>query len=125
MRFIHEKTIFMSFENPRLLDARGTYWKVWNKPDFVKQNIFQEKKHAFFQWTRSPDLPCENNYAERALRPLVITRKISYGSQFERGMKTREILASVLHTAVARGLELATFLEAFLNNSKNASILFS
>lgn len=89
------------------------------------QNIFREKEDGLFQWIRSPDIPCENNYAERALRPLVITRKISYGSQSVRGMKTREILTTVLHTAAARGLEPAAFLEAFLNNPENASLLFS
>lgn len=89
------------------------------------QNIFREKEDSLFQWIRSPDIPCENNYAERGLRPLVVTRKISYGSQSERGMKTREILTSVLHTAAARGLEPAAFLEAFLNDSRNASLLFS
>lgn len=89
------------------------------------QNIFREKEDCLFQWIRSPDIPCENNYAERGLRPLVVIRKISYGSQSERGMKTREILTSVLHTAAARGLEPAAFLEAFLNDSRNASLLFS
>ena len=69
------------------------------------QNIFRKKEDCLFQWIRSPDIPCENNYTER-------------------GMKTREILTSVLHTAAARGLEPAAFLEAFLNDSRNASLLF-
>lgn len=89
------------------------------------QNIFRKKEDCLFQWIRSPDIPCENNYAERGLRPLAVSGKISYGSQSERGMKTREILASVLHTAAARALEPAAFLEAFLNDSRNASLLFS
>ena len=45
--------------------------------------------------------------------------------QSERGMKTRKILTSVLHIAAACGLEPAAFLDAFLNDSRNASILFS
>ena len=77
------------------------------------QNIFRKKVDCLFQWIRSPHIPCENNYAERGLRPLAVSGKISYGSQSERGMKTREILVSVLHTAAARGLEPAAFLEAF------------
>ena len=32
------------------------------------------------------------------MRPLVIARKISFGSQSEQGALTREILMSVLHT---------------------------
>ena len=78
---------------------------------------FPEKEDCLFQWIQSSHISCENNYAERGLRPLAVTGKISYGSQSERGMKTREILASVLHTAAARGLEQAAFLEAFLNDS--------
>ena len=84
-----------------------------------------KRRTAFSNGYDLPNIPCENNYAERGLRPLVVTRKISYGSQSERGMKTREILTSVLHTAAARGLEPAAFLEAFLNDSRNASLLFS
>ena len=84
-----------------------------------------KKEDCLFQWIRSPHIPCENNNAERALHPLAVTGKISYGSQSERGMKPREIPASVLHTAAARGLEPAAFLEAFLNDSRNASLLFS
>ena len=78
---------------------------------------FPEKEDCLFQWIQSSHIPCENNYAERGLRPLAVTGKISYGSQSERGMKTCEILASVLHTAAARGLEPAAFSEAFLNDS--------
>src|SRR5205823_446067 len=51
-----------------------------------------------YHWTRHPSIPAENNRAERELRPLVIARKISFGSQSERGLHTREVLMSVLHT---------------------------
>jgi len=36
------------------------------------------------------------------LRPLVIARKISFGSQSDSGAKTREILMTVLHTLKKR-----------------------
>jgi len=44
----------------------------------------------------APPIPAENNRAERALRPLVIARKVSFGSQSEAGAGTREILMTVL-----------------------------
>ena len=69
-----------------------------------------------FQWTRSPDIPCDNNFAERALRPLVVARKISYGSQSLQGLETREILSSILHTAKARNLDPASFLESLMGS---------
>ena len=74
------------------------------------QNIFRENPDKLFQWVRSPDIPADNNYAERALRPTVISRKISFGSQSEKGLKTREILMTVIHTAQAQGHDPAVFL---------------
>jgi len=45
----------------------------------------------------SSAIPADNNRAERELRPLVIAREISFGSQSERGAQTREALMSVVH----------------------------
>ena len=53
------------------------------------------------------DYPVEyhNNRAERALRPLVVTRKISYGSQTEEGARTTCIMMSILQTCQLRGID--------------------
>lgn len=79
------------------------------------QNIFREHPERCFQWVKSPDIPAENNFAERGLRPGVIARKISFGSQSDQGMKNREVLMTFLHTARIRGLEPAKILEKALN----------
>jgi transposase len=47
-------------------------------------------------------VPADNNRAERELRPLVIARKISFGSQSNAGARTREVLMTVLHTLKKR-----------------------
>jgi transposase len=47
-------------------------------------------------------VPAENNRAERELRPTVIARKVSFGSQSDRGCKTRSAIMSVLLTAKKR-----------------------
>jgi transposase len=62
------------------------------------QNLFRENAARLYRWARHPNIPAENNRAERELRPLVIARKISFGSQSERGLQTREVLMSVLLT---------------------------
>lgn len=62
------------------------------------QNIFREQEHRLFHWERNRSIPAENNRAERELRPLVIARKTSFGSQSENGRETREILMTVLNT---------------------------
>lgn len=77
------------------------------------QNLFREKNHRMFRWTLDPEIPAENNRAERELRPLVIARKISFGSQSEAGAATREILMSVLLTLQKRSANpLATLTDA-------------
>ena len=66
------------------------------------QNIFIENENRLFHWVQNREVPADNNKAERELRPTVIARKVSFGSQSAKGAKTRSILMSVLHTAVKR-----------------------
>jgi len=62
------------------------------------QNLFRANATRLYHWAKHPAIPADNNRAERELRPLVIARKISFGSQSQQGAQTREILMSVLHT---------------------------
>lgn len=57
-----------------------------------------------FQFVLHPHVPPDNNLAERALRSLVVQRKISGGSRSPQGSKTRMALASLFETWKARGL---------------------
>lgn len=57
-----------------------------------------KKKHRLFQWVAHPEVPAENNLAERRLRPLVIARKVSFGSQSIDGLRIRETLLTVMDT---------------------------
>jgi transposase len=56
-----------------------------------------------FQFVLIDGLSADNNLAERAIRPLVVIRKISGGSRSAAGTKTRLALASLFHTWQARG----------------------
>lgn len=56
----------------------------------------------FFQWVCHPEIEVENNLAERRLRPLVIARKVCFGSQSEKGLKTRETLMTIIDTLSLR-----------------------
>lgn len=57
-----------------------------------------------FQFVLINGLSADNNLAERSLRPLVVSRKISGGTRSSEGSKTRMGLASLFHTWQARGL---------------------
>jgi len=79
------------------------------------QNIFRDHPARLYHWAEDPQVPAENNFAERELRPLVIARKISFGSQSERGALTREVLMSILHTLRKRGANTTALFEGALN----------
>lgn len=79
------------------------------------QNIFREKSQRMYRWTLDPSIPAENNRAERELRPLVIARKVSFGSQSDAGAVTREILMSVLLTLQKRAPDPLDALTGVLN----------
>jgi transposase len=66
------------------------------------QDFFVEEEDKLYHWVEDRRVPCENNRAERELRPTVIARKVSFGSQAEEGAKTREVLISILHTLKKR-----------------------
>ena len=66
------------------------------------QDFFVEEAEKLYHRVEDRRAPCENNRAERELRPTVIARKVSFGSQAEEGAKTREVLMSLLHTLKKR-----------------------
>ena len=66
------------------------------------QGIFRDNAHRLYHWVENRAAPADNNRAERELRPTVIARKVSFGSQSDAGAKTREVLMSVVHTLVKR-----------------------
>jgi hypothetical protein len=59
---------------------------------------------GLFQFVRQPGLSADNNLAERGVRPVVVMRKVSGGSQSERGSRTRMTLAALFCTWRAKGL---------------------
>jgi hypothetical protein len=62
------------------------------------QDIFRRHANRLYHWATDRAVPADNNLAERDLRPLVIARKVSFGSQSDEGARTREILMTVLQT---------------------------
>lgn len=66
------------------------------------QTIFKENKDRLYHWVIDRKVPADNNMAERELRPTVIARKVSFGSQSKKGAETRSILMTILQTAQKR-----------------------
>lgn len=80
------------------------------------QRLIWDNQDRLFHWVLYRHVPPDNNRAERELRPTVIARKNSFGSQSQKGATTRAILMSVLHT-VAKRLDDETTIRRWLLSS--------
>ena len=73
--------------------CRALAWRLWH---------FQGE---LLTCVRQPEVPPDNNAAERAIRPQVIGRKISGGTRSPQGSQTRMRLATLAATWSASGLQ--------------------
>jgi transposase len=95
------------------------------------QDIFTEHGGRLYHWADNRQVPADNNLAERDLRPTVIARKVSFGSQSDAGAHTRSVLMTVARTLRKRGKDVAGRLKYALDElakdmSKDPfSLLFS
>ncbi len=72
-----------------------------------------------FVFVAEPDVPSDNNAAERSLRHLVISRKVSGGTRSERGTESKMTLASLFGTWRAQGLNPLTVCRQLLTSPKS------
>ena len=79
------------------------------------QDIFRENEGRLYHWVDDRRVPADNNLAERDLRPTVIARKVSFGSQSDAGAKTRSILMTIVNTLRKRGLDVPSHLKSVLD----------
>ena len=70
-----------------------------DKSTLVKAiNYLENNYQGLTRFLENPDLPIDNNVAERQLRSPVIGRKTWYGTHSERGAETTEILFTLMQT---------------------------
>jgi transposase len=76
-------------------------WKDKNARRLVKRL----RRHAqeLFTFLDHPEVPYDNNTAERAIRPAVIIRKNSYANRSEAGADMQAMLMSIFRTLKQRG----------------------
>ena len=96
-------------------------------PELQKvQNIFREHPDRVYHWARGPDIPAENNRAERGVRGLVIARKTSFGGQSEEALRVREANQSVMETLALRcddpAAKLAQALDIYASTGKKSAV---
>ena len=95
----------------RLMElARGNYTDA-----DAKRLAKRLRRHCdeIFTFLDRPEVPFDNNLAERMIRPAVVLRKNSQSNRSERGAAVQSILMSIFQTLKLRGLDpLATITEA-------------
>ena len=66
-----------------------------------------------------PQVPLDNNLAERVLRGPVIGRRLSFGSDSENGARFTAMMYSVIGALSLNGIEVLRWLEAWLETCAN------
>jgi len=138
---VAEVHAFVSTVAPQLALAMGLRTQPLSEPEFARQaatlkaqimasmeapshhlgihriqEIFRAHADRLYHWADDRRVPAENNLAERDLRPTVIARKVSFGSQSDAGAHTRGVLMSVLHTLKKRHVEVVAHLKGVLDH---------
>ena len=85
----------------RLDELIATAWEAKDAKRLLKR--LKRHRDDLFTFLDEPDVPFENNHAERAIRPAVMIRKNSFGNRSDRGADTQAVLMSVYRTIQQRG----------------------
>ncbi len=80
----------------------------------LRLRLIQKDWDKLFTFLRVKGVEPTNNLAERALRLLVIMRKICFGTRSAAGSESHAVLASVLQTARKQGKEAIEFVKQLL-----------
>ena len=93
---------------PYLADPMAAQARVCRRMEKHIKSLPRTGYGELFVFVAQPDVPSDNNAAERSLRPLVTSRKISEGTRSPQGTDTKMTLASIFGTWRAQGLNPLT-----------------
>lgn len=87
----------------RLQQLIDTDWQDANARRLIKR--LRRHQNDLFTFLDQPDVPFDNNHAERIIRPAVIIRKNSYGNRSEQGADVQAVMMSIFRTLKQRGYD--------------------
>jgi transposase len=88
----------------RLLALAEPYFRTETPQRVLSERIYQFSQEMF-TFVEHPDVPSDNNAAERAIRTGVILRKVTGGTRSEQGSSTTSILMSLMGTWQLNGAD--------------------
>jgi transposase len=80
----------------------------WTPTDEENRKLVKHllnERDALFTFLKDPSVPASNHWAEQAIRPAVVTRKIWGGNRTWRGAETQWILATTFRTCEQQGVD--------------------
>lgn len=92
----------------RLAYIFGAYYRDKDCDRLAKR--LAKHSEELFVFLLHPEVPADNNHAERQMRFAVIMRKNSYGNRSKNGAQTQAILMSIFRTCQLRGVDPIAFL---------------
>jgi transposase len=103
----------------RLLAFATAEWRMWS----CRQLAARIERHLdeLLVWLSNPAVRADNNPAERALRPAVVTRKTSFGSRSKQGAQAFARLLSLIQTGERQGEDFFTTAHAALADACSQS----
>ena len=129
LRALYREAKAFSHPNPRRRQRARRYFEAGavklaqpyaNDPAAPQRTLAQrilKHLHELFVFISDPEVPGDNNLAERSLRPAVIARKISGGTRSPKGSDTKMKLMSLLGTWQLQGKPLHATCQQLLLSS--------
>jgi hypothetical protein len=108
-----------------LLALAQPYLKSKNAPQRVLAQRIDRFLGELFVFVQYPEVPSENNAAERAIRPAVAARKVSGGTRSPRGSKTSSVLRTLFETWALQGRNSLDACTEMIVESNRTSLLTS
>jgi transposase len=105
----------------RLAELIDTPWEDKQAQRLIKR--LRRHQQDLLTFLDQPDVPFDNNHAERAIRPAVIIRKNSYANRSERGADAQAVLMSVYRTLKQRGHDPITTIQNALTTYRTTGQL--
>jgi transposase len=92
----------------RLADIFGITYRDKDCERLAKR--LMKHSEELFVFLLHPEVPADNNHAERQIRFAVVMRKNSYGNRSKRGSRAQAILMSIFRTCQLRGIAPIEFM---------------
>lgn len=115
IRQLHDRVKKRDWFERRLLKLAKPYLEKPEDPRRILAARMRNFLFELFVFLEHPQVPPDNNLAERSLRPAVIARKVCGGTRSARGSETMAILRSLFGTWSARGLSSLDACQALLS----------